>query len=330
MIPPKPLSSAMLSIDCAAETERICTAIRQNLKVSLKRQGIVLGLSGGVDSSVTAALCVRALGKERVFGLLMPERDSDSDTLRLSQLIVDHLQIPSATENISSILEAFGCYRRRNEAIRTVIADFQAEWKCKIVLPSIIQGQQLRFFSIVVQKPDGQIIRRRLTPQAYLGIVAATNFKQRTRKTLEYYHADRLNYAVAGTPNRLEYDQGFFVKNGDGSADIKPIAHLYKTQVYQLARYLELPEEICSRPPTTDTYSMPQSQEEFYFSLPYDRMDLCLWAKNHHYPPEQAAPSVNLTPEQVQWVFDDIDQKRRTTRYHHLKPCLIEPVLEIE
>ena len=161
-------------------------------------------------------------------------------------------------------------------------------------------------------------------------IVAATNFKQRTRKMLEYYHADRLNYAVAGTPNRLEYDQGFFVKLGDGAADVKPIAHLYKTQVYQLAEYLEVPAEIRKRPPTTDTYSMPQGQDEFYFSLPYDRMDLCLYGKNNGIATETVADALGLTPEQVQSVYDDIDTKRSTTRYLHLPPLLIDDVPEIE
>ena len=161
------------------------------------------------------------------------------------------------------------------------------------------------------------------------GIVAATNFKQRVRKMLEYYHADRLNYAVTGTPNRLEYDQGFFVKLGDGSADAKPIAHLYKTQVYAMAEHLGVPEEIRLRPPTTDTYSLPQSQEEFYFSLPYSTMDLCLFGKNAGTPVEDVAAATELTIEQVNRVFRDIDQKRRTTRYLHLRPELVADVPEV-
>jgi NAD+ synthase len=146
---------------------------------------------------------------------------------------------------------------------------------------------------------------------------------------MEYYHADRLNYAVAGTPNRLEYDQGFFVKGGDGAADIKPIAHLYKTQVYELAAYVGIPEDVRSRPPTTDTYSLPQSQEEFYFSLPYDRMDLCLWARNHDVPAAEVAKTLGLSEVQVERVYRDIDNKRRTTRYLHEPPLLLEEVPEV-
>jgi NAD+ synthase len=171
--------------------------------------------------------------------------------------------------------------------------------------------------------------KARLTPEAYSGVVAATNFKQRVRKMMEYYHADRLNYAVLGTPNRLEYDQGFFVKNGDGAADLKPIAHLYKTQVYQLAEYLGIPDECRRRPPTTDTYSLNQSQEEFYFSLPYDKMDLCLFGKNHDIPAEDVARVADLPVRQVEHVYNDIESKRKTTRYQHLKSLLVEPVNEI-
>ena len=322
----------VLSLDYAAELEKITLFIRQALRNDFKRQGLVVALSGGIDSSTVAALCVAAIGKERVFGIHMPEKDSSDETIGLSTTVSDHLGIDSVKEIITPILDAVGCYQRRDDAIRLVIPDYDsaAGWTSKIVLPSVINSKALRLYSIVALSPDGQEIKKRLTPKAYLGIVAATNFKQRTRKMMEYYHADRLNYAVTGTPNRLEYDQGFFVKGGDGLADIKPIAHLYKTQVYAMARYLGLPEDICSRPPTTDTYSMPQSQEEFYFSLPYDKMDLCLYGKTHGFTPQQVAPAINLDSEQTQRVYDDIEQKRRTTRYLKLKPVLIEKINELQ
>lgn len=197
------------------------------------------------------------------------------------------------------------------------------------MLPSVIDSDSFRLYSVVVEAPDGTQSTHRLTTESYLGIVAATNFKQRVRKMLEYYHADRLNYVVSGTPNRLEYDQGFFVKLGDGSADVKPIAHLYKSQVYALAEYLGVPAEIRSRPSTTDTYTLAQSQEEFYFSLPHDRMDLCLFGKNNDVPVADIAGATGLTEEQVQRVFRDIDQKRKTTEYLHFAPELAGTIPEI-
>lgn len=319
---------APLEIDTAAEVERIATALRTALG-GMKRRGAVVAMSGGVDSTVTAALCLRALGRERVFGLFLPEHDSDADSLRLGRLAADALDIVRETEDISALLEAAGCYRRRNEAVRTVIPEFTDEWKLKIVLPNAVKSDALRVFSVVALAPDGRTITKRLGADAYLGIVAATNFKQRTRKMMEYYHADRLNYAVVGTPNRLEYDQGFFVKLGDGSADLKPIAHLYKTQVYALAQYLDVPEEIRTRPPTTDTYSLPQTQEEFYFSLPYAQMDICLSGKNAGVPDKDVASAAGLTLEELHRVYRDIDQKRRTTAYLHAAPVLVDPVTEV-
>ncbi len=320
----------LLKIDAEQETCLIVNAIKKIMRYKLKRRGLVLGLSGGIDSSVTAALAVKALGPSRVFGLEMPERHSASDTLFLSTLIADHLGISTVHEDISCILEGFNFYKRYDAAVKSIIPEYGSDWKSKIVISGIMEEKRFSMFSLVAESPDKKLIKKILPLKAYLEIVASTNFKQRVRKVLEYYHADRLNFAVAGTPNRLEYDQGFFVKQGDGAADIKPIAHLYKTQVYELAKYLKIPMEISSRPPTTDTYSLPQSQDEFYFALPYKKMDICLYGKNHGYLPEDIAPFVSLTQDQVQFVYNDIDNKRRATGYQHLEPQLIKDVVEIK
>jgi NAD+ synthase len=317
-----------LVIDAEREADKISESIREYVSRTRKK-GATVALSGGIDSSVTAFLCARALGKERVFGLHMPERESSSETIKLSRSISDALGIDSRLEEISSILEATGCYKRRDDSIRLVYPAFGEGYKAKIVLPSVVDNDSFRLYSVVILKPDGTEDKVRLTPEAYLGIVAATNFKQRIRKMMEYHHADRLNYAVSGTPNRLEYDQGFFVKLGDGAADFKPIAHLYKTQVYQMAAYLGVPEDIRKRPPTTDTYSMPQSQEEFYFSLPYPKMDLCLLGKNTGVPVAEIASAVGVDEAAVLRVFKDIEQKRRSTEYLHLGPQLAGDVPEV-
>lgn len=311
--------------EAEAEIARITAALHDTVLGQLRRRGAVVALSGGVDSSVVAALCARAFGADRVLGLFMNEAESAPDTVRLARRVAEQLAIPTTDEPISPILEAVGCYARRDAAIHTVIPRYRAGWQCKLVLPSALDGDRLRLFSIVVQSPDGEQLIARLPHAAYLQVVAATSFKQRVRKMLEYYHADRQHYAVAGTPNRLEYDQGFFVKNGDGAADVKPIAHLYKTQVYQLADLLGIPDEIRERTPTTDTYSLPQTQEEFFFSLPYDQMDACLLARDHGVPPSLVAEALGLTPDQVARVYRDIDAKRAAARYLHAPPLLIDP-----
>ena len=319
----------VLELDCDRTLEGLLPRLREQVFDTLKRKGAVVGLSGGIDSSLTAALAARALGAERVLGLFLPERDSSPESLRLGRLLADALGIATETEELAPALEAMGCYRRRDAAIREVFPDYGPGYLQKIALHGdILEKERLNFFEIVIQDPSGAVRSRRLPLRCYLQIVAASNMKQRTRTLMEYYHAERLNYAVAGTPNRLEYDQGFFVKGGDGLADFKPIAHLYKTQVYQLARHLGLPAEILERPPTTDTYSMAQSQEEFFFALPYGLLDLLLWALNHGVSAEEAAGAAGLASEQVERVYRDIEQKRRTTRILHLAPLLVEPVLE--
>jgi len=319
-------SPEVLEIDPATVAHEIETSIREGISQRLKRKGAVLGLSGGIDSSVATALCVRALGKDRVLGLFMPEADSGQDTLRLGRLLADVLQIRTAFEDITPILRAARCYQRRDDAIRLVVPQYGEGWKCKLVLPNLLDGSFYPLHSIVVRSPAGVETRTRLTAEAYLGIVAATSFKQRIRKMIEYYYADRLNYAVVGTPNRLEYDQGFFVKNGDGAADLKPIAHLYKTQVYQLGKYLDIPSEIQQREPTTDTYPLHQSQEEFYFALPYDKIDLCLYGTNHGIPAADVASATGLTVEQAAQAYRWIEAKRSATHYLHMPPLLVENV----
>jgi NAD+ synthase len=296
----------------------------------LRRRGLVVAISGGVDSSVCVALATRAFGPKRVLGLALPEKDSDPRSLDLARELASGLGIAFEVEDIAPVLEAAGCYRRRDAAIRRVEPAYGPGWASKIVLPGDrLNSDRLNVYSVAVRPPGGEVRTHRLPAQAYLEIVAATNFKQRVRTMLAYHHADRLHYAVCGTPNRLEYDQGFFVKGGDGLADVKPIAHLYKTQVYQLARALNVPQGVTDRPPTTDTYSLPQSQEEFYFALPMLTMDLVLYAHNEGMTPEAAARWMGLGAEQIKRAYADLQQKRLTTRYLHEPPVLVEAVSEI-
>jgi len=320
-------SADTLKLDAAAEVERIAGVLRTQVLKDLRRRGAVVGLSGGIDSSVTAALAVHAFGSKRVLALFMPERDSDPESLRLGRMVADWLGIESVTEDIAPALAASGCYERRDSFIRQLVPEFGQGWGCKVAIANALSGEGYNLTYLVTQSPVGAIEKRRMPLDVYLGVVAATNMKQRTRKQLEYYHADRLNYAVMGTPNRLEYDQGFFVKNGDGAADAKPIAHLYKSQVYQLAEYLGVPEEIRRRPPTTDTWSMAQTQDEFYFSLPYREMALCLHGLDHGLPAAAVAAAAGLSGPQVERVWRDITAKRRAAGYLHAPPLLVEPVI---
>jgi NAD+ synthase len=317
------VTRSVLDLDWKAEADRIALRLREALR-ELARRGLVVAVSGGIDSSVCAALAVRALGPDRVFCLMLPESDGSPSSLERGQQLVDHLGVRYDVQDISATLRAIGCYAKRDEAVRSVFPDYDPSWRYKIAITGGLDGRY-NSFELIVQRPDardGKTETRRLGGEAFLQMVAATNYKQRIRKTIEFFHADRLNYAVTGTPNRLEYDQGFFVKNGDGSADVKPIAHLYKTQVYQLARHLGLPSMICQAVPTTDTYSLWQGQDEFYYALPYEQMDYALWAKNHGVSAEELGRFLNISVERAERVYKDIEVKRATTRYLHRQPIL--------
>ncbi len=317
----------VLELDCDGEIERICHALQEYSR-KYRRRGAVIAMSGGIDSSVCAALCTKAFGPKRIQALLLPEQDSSHSSSSLGGMLAKHLGLDYIATDLSPALEAIGCYQWRDDAIRTLFPDYQQDWKSKIVISGGAKGG-FHYFRLIVQTPDGELLEKRLPHKAYLQIVAATNFKQRIRKTIEYFHADRLNYSVIGTPNRVEYDQGFFVKNGDGSADIKPISHLYKTQVYALARHMELPEAICTTTPTTDTYSLPQGQDEFYYALPYDKMDLALWAHNNNISAMELSRVIHIDAEQAELVYADIEAKRNATQYLHARPVLVEAVTEI-
>ena len=316
------LGHHLLDIDLEAEADRIAGWLRDATARTLRRRGLVVAISGGIDSSCCAALAVRALGPGRVLGLVLPERDSSDDSAGRARVLAAHLGIEVEAVDIAPALEALGCYRDRDAAVRNVLPGYGPGWRFKIAIDGGIDGR-INMFRLVAEDPAGGRHERMLGLSDYLQIVAATNYKQRVRKTIEYYHADRLNYAVVGTPNRLEYDQGFFVKNGDGSADVKPIAHLYKTQVYAMARHLGLPERVCAAVPTTDTYSLAQGQDEFYFALPYREMDLALWSVEHGHGAAELARALGISERQAAAVHADIANKRRSTRYLHQRPMLV-------
>ena len=310
-----------LKIGAVKVAEDLGETIRRQIRRTCKKSGAVVGISGGIDSSVCAALCAKALGPNRVMGVMMPETDSSSESETLARELASTYGFETIKEELSAGLAGLGCYERRDEAIRSVFPEFDDSYTSKITIPSnILEKDVYNFFQLTVQKEGEEPQTRRLPLEAYLQIVAASNLKQRLRMTTLYYHAERKNWAVVGTGNKDEHMQGFFVKYGDGGADLKPIAHLFKVQVYQLAEHLGVPESIIGRTPTTDTYSAEVTQEEFFFGLDFYTMDMLWYAMEQKVPPAEAAEVLGLSVEQVERGYANIKRKIVATEYLRAAP----------
>lgn len=317
-----PFNKDILKIDNIEEAvNSIVLKLRNDTHNILKRYGGVVGISGGIDSSVTLALAAKAFGPDKVLGIMLPEKDSSSDSEILAKKLADKFGVKAITENISAALQGFNCYERRDQAVKRVIPEYDpAKYKMKIGIKTAPQSKLPPLFSVIIIDENGNEKSAKLPAKEFLQIVAASNFKQRTRMSMLYYHAECLHYAVIGTPNKHETDQGFFVKYGDGGADIMPIGTLYKTQVYQIARHIGIPQEIIDRTPTTDTYSAEQTQEEFFYQFPFEIMDLLWYGYENNYDPFEVGSVMGLSAEETHNIFANFKRKHETTEYLRLSP----------
>ena len=318
----------VLRLDPEAETDRISGFIREQVLQRYKRRGVVVGISGGIDSALLLALSVRTFGADRVFGLLLPEAESSPVSEPFAREQADALGVKTERVDLTPVLSAMGVYEKKDDVIRRLCPDYDPDRdKTKISLPAgLLKRPGMSFFSLTVQKPDGTEHNCRLGPNDLQEIVAAQNMKQRSRMIQLYYHADRRNYIVGGTTNRTELEQGFFVKYGDGGVDIEPLAHLYKTQVFQLSRHLDVTANILNRAPSPDTWTAEVSDEEFYYRIPRDVLDLLLYAWVHDVPTEEVREVLDLTDEPIARAFKDFESKKRTT--WHLR--VMAPSLPLE
>lgn len=319
----KPFSKDIILLENIEKVvENIAEQLREDILQRFKRHGAVVGISGGIDSSVCLALAVKAFGPEKVLGIMLPEKDSSPESEILARELATRFGVKAIKEEITGALSGFGCYERRDEAVKRVFPEYDPKtWKMKIgIRQSGLFNNIPPIFYLTVIDPAGNAKDKILPASEYLQIVAASNFKQRTRMSMLYYHAEALHYCVVGTPNKHEQEQGFFVKYGDGAGDVMPIGNLYKTQVYQLAEFLGVPKGIIERTPTTDTYSAEQTQEEFFYQLPFHLMDRFWFGFENGYSAAEVAAIMGETPERVEALFRNFERKRKTTEYLRMPP----------
>jgi len=319
----RPFSKNILQIrDIDSVVNQIAQKIKEDIFYKNKRRGAVIGISGGIDSSVCLALVVNAIGSEKVFGVMMPEKDSSPDSRDLAEDLAKVYGIKTIVENISPALEGFKCYERRDEAVKRVFPEYNPQtYKMKIGINQTGLDQKLPpVFYLTIINEEGEEKSKIIPINEYLQIVAASNFKQRSRMSMVYYHAEQKHYVVIGTANKHEIEQGFFVKFGDGGADFYPIAGLYKTQVYQIAAHLGVPQEIIDRTPTTDTYTAEQTQQEFFYQLPFDEMDVMWYGYENGYDKKEVGKVMGKTEEEVGIIFNNFARKKKTTEYLRANP----------
>ncbi|MFC2061058.1 NAD(+) synthase [Elusimicrobiota bacterium] len=314
----------ILKIDSKVESERVSSLIEKQV-AEMKLDGVVVGISGGIDSALSAALSVRALGKEKVFGLILPEKESSPCSARYAEKFAQELGIGYETVDITQALESLGAYQKRDDTIRSIFPEYNSGYRSKITLPpDLIQKDAYNIFTLTIESEEGIKKTARLNKTALNNIVASTNIKQRTRMVQLYYHAEKMNYLVCGTTNRTETVLGFFVKYGDGGVDIEPLAHLYKTQIYQLAEYLGVTKEIIERDPSPDTYTADVNDQDFYFRVPLDKLDLLLYSWENRVDMDEVCRIMELSQEQVKRVYRDFLSKSSKTESMRSMPPVVE------
>jgi NAD+ synthase len=317
----RPLGPHVLDLDLATEVDRISAWMVDAVANQLHRRGVIIAMSGGIDSSVCAALAVRAFGTGKVFGILLPERDSSHKSADRGALVADHLGVTYELQDIAPALAAIGCYRQRDEAIRRVFPDYADDWKCKLAISGGAKGG-INFFKLIVQSPDGTTTEGRLGLKEYLQIVAATNFKQRPAR------CSITTMPTGSTMRCAERRTGSSMTRASSSrtATVPPTSSRSRISTRRRSTRWR---GTSGSPRRSERGCLAQGQDEFYFALPYHQMDLALWAHNQGLPAADVAAGLGISEEHAKFIYTDIEAKRRTTHYLHARPILVEPVTEV-
>ena len=292
----------------------ICDFIKNEISTKFKKNGAVIGISGGIDSAVTAALCIRAIGSEKVLGLIMPEKESEPKSQILAKQFADNYNIKTEIIDISYILDSFGVYENKEKIVKEKFPNFNNDCKYRLVVPPKFENTVgIPYLDILDEKNKQHKLK--ISSFEFLALTAATSIKHRVRMTMLYYHSEKNNFAVVGTTNKSEYLQGYFVKYGDGGSDIEPITNLYKSQIYQLGKFLNIPKEILLKDASPDVWSFTTNDEEFFYSVPYETVDLILYARENNLTVKEIQKFSNLSEENIENLLRLQNQKQNKSQH---------------
>ncbi len=294
--------------------------IRKQTFEDYRKRGIIIGISGGIDSAVAAALACNAVGNENVLGIILPEKESNRESQELAKTLCNKLKIKYVVEDITQILESGSVYQIREKIVQKLFPEYNNSCKYRLIFRENFDNDGLSIPYLEIQDAQNQIHKIKVSLDDYLTMTAATNIKHRTRMSRLYYHAEKNNFLVCGTTNKAEFQQGYFVKYGDGGVDIEPLVNLFKTQVYQLAEYLNVPSEIIQREASPDTWSFDISDEEFFFSLTYDIIDLMLYAREKSIPLNEVCSILELDEDKVKRILKSQERKWNSSKTSRIFP----------
>ena len=298
---------------------KISDFIKDEISNSFQKSGAVVGLSGGIDSAVTTSLCAKSLGSEKVLGLIMPEKESDSKSQIHAKKVAEKYNIKTKIIDITSILESFEVYQNKESIIKEKFPDFSINCKYRMMITSKLKNLiGIPFLEILDEKNKQHKLK--ISSSEFLTLTAATSIKHRVRMTMLYFHAEKNNFCVAGTTNKSEYLQGYFVKYGDGGSDIEPLVNLYKSQIYQLGEFLKVPIEILTKDPSPDVWSFTTSDQEFFYSVPYDIVDLLMYARENNLSIKDVQKLSNLSQENIKILMRVQDQKYAKSQHMRETP----------
>ena len=315
----------VLKIDPLQEVEKLSKFIVNQVNFIFRRKGIIVGLSGGIDSACMASIAAHAMGNEKVFGLVLPEKESNPISKEFAIKHAQTLGINFKEIEITSTIDSVVSYSWRDKFIQKLIPEYQPGYKYNITLPTdLLERAAYSFYNLQVQMPDGEIKKKRLNLAEFHTVTSFANIKIRSRMLHLYSQAESRNLVVAGTTNRTEFILGDFCKYGDGGTDIEPLSYLYKDQIYQLSEYLKMIPEIMNRQPSPDTFSLPVSDQEFFFRIPFDKLDYLLYAWEHRISTDETAKVLHLSLDAVERAFKDFTGKNKATAHLRTTPYTLE------
>ena len=288
-----------------------------------QKKGVAVGLSGGIDSAITAALCTKSIGSEKILGLILPEKESDVNSKNLALQIAEKYNIETKSIDITNILESFGVYENKERIVKEKFPNYNEKCKYRVVVPPKLENNIGMPFLEILDN-ENTLHKLKISSFDFLNLTAATSIKHRVRMTMLYNYAEKNNFAVVGTTNKTEYLQGYFVKYGDGGSDIEPLVHLYKTQIYEIANFLKLPEKIINQDASPDVWSFKTSDEEFFYAVPYNIVDLILYARERNLSINDISKFSNLSSEKIEKLIQFQNQKQSKSQTMRENPHSID------